>query len=297
MDIDVKRLKTFIAVVEEQSFTAAAARLTTSQPWVSEQLRQLEEMLGVSLVERVKGKFVKLTANGRDFLGIAEGLITAWDDAHAQVEVLRTRESSRLVLGTDALTLYMPERNRLITDFMATASGLDFQILNEQPRYLFEGLHAGRYDLLLTLCPPLDTDLEVLPLYEYELKLFVPKMVADDPRFNTPDGVIGAKVLVLQDSYHPMFFPWMRNAFAPAQFEWASCPETSYHALLPYAVMLGLPTLSPDFSQQIPYLVREMEVREARLPAPVKATWGLMRTRGFRRAAADKFWKMAVRSR
>ena len=297
IDLDVKKLKTLITIADEKSFTAAAERLNMSQPWVSEQVKQLEDMLDLALVERVKGKFVDLTPNGRDFLPIARRMVSTWEEARLELEALRSREGARLVLGVDVVTLYMPERNQLITDFMGTVPGLDFEIVNEQPRNLFEGLRSGRFDLILTLCPSPDAELEILPLYEHELKLFVPKAVAHQYVSQAPGGVVGAKVLVLQDSYHPAFFAWLRESFEPAGFEWASCPETSFHALLRYAIMLGLPTLSPDFSAQIPELMNDMVVRPVGMSTPVRARWALMRGPGRHRSAADKFWRMAARSR
>lgn len=297
IDLDVKKLKTFIWIAEERSFTAAAERLMMSQSWVSEQMKLLEEMLNLPLVERVKGKFVRLTSDGRDLLPIAKRVVGIWEDARLEVEALRGRESARLVLGTDVVTLYMPERNQLITDFMATMPGLEFQIVNEQPRELFDGLKSGRFDLILTLCPHPNSEIEILPLYEHELKLFVPKTVVRQPAYHTPGGVSGGKVLVLQDSYHPAFFSWLRSAFEPAGFQWAFCPETSFHALLRYAVMLRMPTLSPDFSSQIPEMMCDMEVRPIKMPSPVTVRWALMRGQGHRRRAAEKFWQMAARSR
>ena len=296
IDLDVKKLRTLIAIAEEQSFTGAAERLNMSQPWVSEQIRQLEDGLGLPLIERVKGRFIQLTPNGRDFLPIAKRLAETWEDARREVEALRTKNNARLVLGVDVVTLYMPERNRLIAEFMSTVPALEFQIINEQPCALFEGLKSGRFDLILTLCPCPDDELEVFPLYAHELKLFIPKSVAHKYPADAPAAVHGAKVLVLQDSYHPAFFEWLRSALEPASLQWTSCPETSFHALLRYAVMLQLPTLSPDFSSQIPDLVGDMEMRSVG-PPPVVAQWALMRSAGRRRRAAEKFWNMATRSR
>ncbi|HKT54836.1 MAG TPA: LysR family transcriptional regulator, partial [Caulobacteraceae bacterium] len=113
IDLDVKKLRTLIAIADEQSFTAAAERLNMSQPWVSEQIRQLENTLALPLIERVKGRFIQLTPNGRDFLPIAKRLAETWEDARREVEALRTKNNARLVLGVDVVTLYMPERNRL----------------------------------------------------------------------------------------------------------------------------------------------------------------------------------------
>lgn len=290
IDLDIKKLRTLVAIAQEQSFTGAADRLNTSQPWISEQLKQLESLLQLPLIERVKGKFVQLTANGRELLPIAERLVTAWDEAGREIDLLRSKDRSRLTLGVDAVTLYMPQRNRLLADFMATMPGLDLQIVNDTPADLFEGLHDGRLDLVLTLCPAPDDQLEVLPLYDYELKLFVPRAAAQC------EPATGQRVLILRDDYHPAFFAWLRAAFAPAGFEWVACAETSFHALLKHAVMLGIPTLSPDFSEQIPELAIDMASHSVGVPDPVTATWALMRLPGAHRRTANRLWSMVLAS-
>ena len=53
MNIDTKNMETFIQVAELCSFTKAAKKLGYSQSTVSFQIRQLEEMLNVRLLERI----------------------------------------------------------------------------------------------------------------------------------------------------------------------------------------------------------------------------------------------------
>ena len=101
MFTDVKKIKTFVAIVEEGSFTGAADRLNMAQPWVSVQLKQLEEMLDLTLVERSKGKLVKLSPNGREFFPIAKKLLASCAEATEEIRALRNRDRGKLVLGKD----------------------------------------------------------------------------------------------------------------------------------------------------------------------------------------------------
>ncbi|RYE56585.1 MAG: LysR family transcriptional regulator, partial [Rhizobiaceae bacterium] len=61
MYLEIKKLRAFVTIVEEGSVTRAAERLNVAQPWVSVQLQRLEDMIGAVLVERAKGRLVKLT--------------------------------------------------------------------------------------------------------------------------------------------------------------------------------------------------------------------------------------------
>jgi DNA-binding transcriptional LysR family regulator len=296
MIFDVKKFATLVAIAEEKSFTAAAERLHTSQPWVSEQLKLLEEALGLALVQRVKGKYVRLTPQGEELYAIAKRVVLTCEEARHEVEALRNRNRDRLVLGVDSVTLYMPERDRLMADYMARMPGVELEVVNEQPSELFAGLSEGRFDLLLTLFPHPDKGVETFQLYEYELKFFVPKTVVRQFPASNVSGPVGAKVLTLPDSYHPAFFSWLKSAMEPARLQWASCPEVSFHALVRYALIMGLPVLSPDFSSRIPELGNEMEARVVRMPQPVTAKWGLMREPGYRKRSAEVFWDLAARS-
>jgi DNA-binding transcriptional LysR family regulator len=83
--MELRHLRYFIAVAEEQNVTRAAARLHLSQPPLSRQVRDLEEELGVNLFHRA-GKSVKLTEAGRFFLTKAREIVC---DAETAAQQLR----------------------------------------------------------------------------------------------------------------------------------------------------------------------------------------------------------------
>ena len=83
--MELRHLRYFIAVAEEQNVTRAAARLHISQPPLSRQIRDLEEELGVDLLQRI-GKSVRLTDAGRFFLTKAREIVC---DAETAAQQLR----------------------------------------------------------------------------------------------------------------------------------------------------------------------------------------------------------------
>src|ERR1700675_5005703 len=76
--VSLDQLRTFIAAVDQGSFSAAARKLLRSQSVVSETISNLEGQIGVQLFDR-SGRYPKLTAAGLAILGDARSIITGVD--------------------------------------------------------------------------------------------------------------------------------------------------------------------------------------------------------------------------
>jgi DNA-binding transcriptional LysR family regulator len=76
--VSLDQLRTFIAAVDEGSFSAASRKLLRSQSVVSETIGNLEDQIGLRLFDR-SGRYPKLTAAGSAILGDARGIITGVD--------------------------------------------------------------------------------------------------------------------------------------------------------------------------------------------------------------------------
>jgi len=89
--MELRHLKYFVAVAEEQNITRAAARLHVSQPPLSRQIHDLEHELGVTLFERGP-KAVRLTKAGKLFLPEARAVLQRAEEAIRTVKNVRTLE-------------------------------------------------------------------------------------------------------------------------------------------------------------------------------------------------------------
>lgn len=103
--MDLRHLRYFIAVAEELSFTRAADRLHIAQPPLSQQIRQLEEELGVVLLHRTK-RSVELSGAGQVFLEHARQIMRATEVAAAQTRRAERGEIGRLSVGFFEHTSY-----------------------------------------------------------------------------------------------------------------------------------------------------------------------------------------------
>jgi DNA-binding transcriptional LysR family regulator len=76
--VSLDQLRTFIAAVDEGSFSAASRKLLRAQSVISETISNLEDQIGVPLFDR-SGRYPKLTPEGSVLLGDARGIITNVD--------------------------------------------------------------------------------------------------------------------------------------------------------------------------------------------------------------------------
>src|SRR5258705_13372483 len=76
--VSLDQLRTFIAAVDEGSFSAASRKLLRSQSVVSETISNLEAQIGVKLFDR-SGRYPKLTAEGMAVPGDAPSIMTGAD--------------------------------------------------------------------------------------------------------------------------------------------------------------------------------------------------------------------------
>ena len=96
------RLKVFMTVAKEGSFTKAAAVLNISQPAVSQHVSELERTTGVKLFDRLHGE-VKLTEPGRIFQYRAKEILDAYSSASSlfspfEPAAVRVKASDELYL-------------------------------------------------------------------------------------------------------------------------------------------------------------------------------------------------------
>ena len=95
--MELRHLKYFVAVSERQNFTRAAEELHVAQPAISQQIKSLEEEIGVLLLRRNK-RSVKLTAAGHAFLSEAREIL-----AHAELSKQIARRAARGETGSLAI--------------------------------------------------------------------------------------------------------------------------------------------------------------------------------------------------
>src|SRR5215813_5714195 len=102
--MDLRRLRTFVAVAELGTVSKAALRLGVGQPALSRQISDLQQELGLRLFDRV-GRRLVLTAQGEQFLGDCRGVVGHIESLGERVELLRRGDRGVLKIAAPPHTI------------------------------------------------------------------------------------------------------------------------------------------------------------------------------------------------
>lgn len=148
--MDFKQLRYFIAIAEEKNITAAANRLHMSQPPLSMQLKQLEEELGVRLVER-NGKKMELTDKGILLYQHALHLVNSMEEVKNELQ--ETEEGKKGTLSVGINTLSVPGFSQLLQSFHKLYPLVSLKIVQNDSFYLTEMVKSRAIELAFVRLP------------------------------------------------------------------------------------------------------------------------------------------------
>jgi len=155
--MDLRQLRYFVAVAEEQNFGRAAARLHVSQPPITRQIKMLEAELGVLLFERTHFGVI-LTPAGEEFLARARQVHDLIEHATDRARRAGAGAVGRLdigAFGTGAISI-VPA---IIRRYVTTNSDVDVSILNVPLPAQLVALRQRRIVILFDRYLPPDADL------------------------------------------------------------------------------------------------------------------------------------------
>jgi DNA-binding transcriptional LysR family regulator len=153
--VELRHLRYFVAVAEMENVSRAAMqRLHVSQPSLSRQIRDLEDEMGVRLLERT-AKSVKLTDAGRAFLDEARAILKQTDDAVDKVRAIAGKAETELHIGDWPLATgrVMPT---LFRAYQKAMPNVKVKVHDWPVEKNIAGVRDGRLQLAIIL-PPLKT--------------------------------------------------------------------------------------------------------------------------------------------
>lgn len=170
--ITLRQMRYLTAVAETLNFSRAADICFVTQPTLSAGIKELEDRLGVQLIERTR-QSVLLTPVGEDITARARQLLLDAAEIETVAKAHRNPFEGDLKLGSiPTIGPYLlPHALPAIRN---TFPDLRVYLREEMTESLIEGLSAGRLDLIL-IALPFDTGaLEIMPLFEDGYQLATP---------------------------------------------------------------------------------------------------------------------------
>jgi DNA-binding transcriptional LysR family regulator len=173
--MELRHLRYFVAIGEEQHYGRAAERLGIAQPALSRQIQDLEKELGFTLFDRLP-RGVKLSAAGKLFLSDARRLLQEVEEAKLRAERVATGKAGTLRVGfVEALSWHgvVPDSIRRFRRRQPDAELELHPMLSNQQ---MEAVRSGKLDagFIFSLEVP-DGDVAQLPVAQYKLMLAAPQ--------------------------------------------------------------------------------------------------------------------------
>lgn len=232
--LELRHLRYCIAVAEELSFTRAARRLNIAQPPLSQQVKHVEERLGVTLFIRSNRK-CELTPAGAAFVEAARRALGEVERAAEAARRAARGETARLRIGfTDSAALSVLPA--LIRRFRATHPSVHLELREASTNAQLLALERDQVDLVLVRGPLRNQPATVEVIHREPFMAAVPSAGPMGRRRSLTLSAIAAEPLVLFPRH---LAPEFHDTIV-AMFRRAKClPQIVYEAA-EYQTMMSL---------------------------------------------------------
>lgn len=161
MHVSLRQLSIFEAVARHLSYTRAAEELHLTQPAVFTQVKQLEESVGLPLLERI-GKRIHLTDAGREVLVTSRETIKGLDRLEMRLAEMQGLKRGRLRVAMVTTAKYLIPR--LLGEFCVKYPGIEASLTVTNREKLLARIAADEDDLSILGAPPDGMDVVATPI-------------------------------------------------------------------------------------------------------------------------------------
>lgn len=196
--LSMKHLRYFEALAQHGHFGRAAEACAISQPALSLQMKELEQLLGAPLIERGTRQ-VRLTSLGEAFAARTRDILRAVDELGQLARASLSPLTGRLRIGVipTVAPYLLPS---IIQNLAARFPGLDLRPREAVTQKLVEDLLEGRLDTAIVALPISEPALHEQPLFEEEFVLVRPEEDAGKPVPN-PETLREMRLLLLEEGH------------------------------------------------------------------------------------------------
>lgn len=159
--LTIRQLRSLAALSAKGSVTAASTQLGLTQPAVTQQLRQLQDLAGLPLVQRT-GDGMLLTEAGREVLALAERVEAAITDCQGALDLLAGRTGGTVHLGAVSTAKYFVPH--AIAAFSKRSPKIEIKLTIGNREEIREAMHGYELDFAVMGRPPADVSVDVRQL-------------------------------------------------------------------------------------------------------------------------------------
>ncbi|MFC0306003.1 LysR family transcriptional regulator [Rhizorhabdus histidinilytica] len=172
MNVTLKQIRAFVAIVDTGSFTAAATAVNSTQSSLSVLMRELETAVGVRLLERTT-RTVQLTEAGEEFMAHARRILIEVENALTSADELVARKRGRVTVAAPPVVaaLMLPS---VIARFRATYPNIVVMVEDITPQEIVARVASGQADCGLGTFAGELKDVHSRRLIDEELVLICP---------------------------------------------------------------------------------------------------------------------------
>ncbi len=199
--MDIRVLRYFLAVAEEESFSRAAEVVFTTQPNLSRQMAELENEIGKPLFVR-ESRRVTLTEEGMFLRKRAEEIVALFEKTQGELQNFDSTASGTVYIGaaeTDAMHFV----GKAIKNLAEKCPDINYRIISGSAEMIGEQLEKGLIDFAL-MCDPAQIEkyeYKKLPISDYWGVIMQPAAPLAKKQFITPSDLLG-KPLMLSGQEH-----------------------------------------------------------------------------------------------
>jgi LysR family transcriptional regulator, benzoate and cis,cis-muconate-responsive activator of ben and cat genes len=172
--MELRHLRYFVAVAEEENFHRAAEKLHVSQSPLSRQMQQLKEEVGVDLFEP-SGRGVKLALAGRLFLERAKAILSSVDVAVGEAREATDGRIGTIAIGFEPGSGYLGLLSAIVAKLRKRQPRVSVKLVPMTGTEQWEGLRLGEIGLAYGNEVPDDASLRSVVLSRTRLGIRLPK--------------------------------------------------------------------------------------------------------------------------
>lgn len=213
--MELRHLRYFVAVAEEQNVTRAAARLHLSQPPLSRQIRDLEDELGIALFEH-RAKAIRLTEAGKVFLKEARAVLQRAEEAVQLARAVARGQHGEIHVGY-APSLTVELLPPILRSFQEAHPGVRVQLHDLSTQDMLRGLRNGKLHLafLVQVSAKILVDLVFEELRRYAVCVAMhPAHPLARARKVGLDRVARERLIAFTLADYPEYHAWIADLFA-----------------------------------------------------------------------------------